>query len=294
MNGKTQTGFFPQLSRRNAVAAKQGKKSRKVIAITINKRQKFVIGVLTLTTALFIVGNLLIGDLVLLNALYFALPLAVLTDLFLLWGVYRDLRENFIGSVFILPFFYSLAFGTFYFLSPNLILRVVLVFVYALGLYSLFLVQNIFTVGAIRTIALLQGARIVSIVITLLSYLFLTNVVFSLHLSILPMVAIISVFTYLLAYQSIRTYIQSKQTTPSLRIWVAGLTLCILESAAMLWFWPSSPIIIAIFLAGFFYTLVGLSHVWFERRLFRGVLWEYLWVGVIVFFALIAFTAWGK
>jgi hypothetical protein len=283
--------MFSLFNHKNRTAPKQHKRGKKVITISISKRKKFVIGVICLTLGLFLSGNTQIGN----NALYIAGTLAVLTDVFLLWGVYRDLKESFTPSVFILPFFYSLAFGLFYFLVPaRLIFRIILCFVYAFGLYSLFLIQNIFTVGSIRTIALLQGARIVSIIITLLSYFFLSNIIFSLHLSLLPMIVLLSVCTYLLVYQSVRTYTLQKTGYPSLPLWVIGLTICLVESAAMLWFWPSSPTVIALFLAGFFYTLVGLSHMWFEKRLFRAVLWEYLWVGVIVFCVLIAFTPWGK
>jgi hypothetical protein len=291
MNGKNPTGIFSKFTSRNNVSAKQMKKGKRVIAITISKRQKFVVGVVALSAGLFIAGINQVGE----YALHVALTLAVLTDFFLVWGIYKDLRESFAGSVLILPFFYSFAFGLFYFLVPSQILfRIILCIIYAFGLYSLFLVQNIFTVASVRTIALLQGARIVSIIITMLSYFFLSNIVFSLHLSMLPMLGLIALFTYLLAYQSIRTYALQNTSEESLPLWVAGLTVCLLESAAILWFWPSSPTIIAIFLAGFFYTLVGLSHMWYERRLFRGVLWEYLWVGVIVFFMLMVFTPWGK
>jgi hypothetical protein len=270
---------------------KSTKKQKRLITIVISKRQKFVFGVGVLSFGLFLLGNNQVGK----YALHIAITLAILSDAFLLWAVYKDLKENFNGSVFILPFFYSFAFGLFYFLVPaRFLFRIILCVIYALGLYSLFLVQNIFTVASIRTIALLQGARIVSIVITLLAYFFLSNIIFSLHLHILPMLFLITLCTYLLAYQSIRTYVLQKSAYPSLKLWTGGLTLCLIESAALLWFWPGTPTVNAIFLAGFFYTLVGLSHMWFERRLFRSVLWEYSWVGVVVFCILVAFTQWGK
>jgi hypothetical protein len=291
MNIKARLRILPKSNATVHPTSRPVKKGKRVITITISKRQRFVIGVICLSLGLFLSGNNQIGK----YAFQIALTLAFVTDIFLLWGVYTDLKENFAGSVFILPFFFSLAFGLFYFLIPaRFLFRLVMVMLYAFGLYSLFLVQNIFTVSSIRTIALLSGARIVSIVITLLSYFFLSNILFSLHLSIFPMLGLFTVFTYLLAYQSIRTYALQKNGYPSLPQWTAGISLCLIEAAAMLWFWPSSPTVLAIFLAGFFYTLVGLSHIWFERRLFKGVLWEYLWVGVAVFFILVAFTAWGK
>jgi hypothetical protein len=79
-----------------------------------------------------------------------------------------------------------------------------------------------------------------------------------------------------------------------MQTWVFALSVALVEVATLLWFWPSSPTVIALFLAGFFYTIVGLSHMWFERRLFKGILWEYVWVSCITFFVLILFTQWGK
>lgn len=69
--------------------------------------------------------------------------------------------------------------------------------------------------------------------------------------------------------------------------WVTVLALCLFELSIVLWFWPSTPTLISLFLTGIFYTIIGLSHAWFDRRLFRGVMWEYIWVGALVFFMLI-------
>jgi hypothetical protein len=285
---KTASVVSPSVNNTNH---RQRKYKKKLVTITITKRQKFVIAVILLSVGLFASGNIQVGN----YAFQIAVTLAVLTDLFLLWSVYKDLKESFTASIFFLPFFYSLSFGLFYFLVPaSLLFRIPVTIIYAFGLYSLLLSQNVFAVASIRTIALLSGARIVSFVITLLSYFFLSNIIFSLHLSIFPMLLLVTISTYCLVYQSIRTYALQKNEYPSLSQWSVGATLCLLESAVVLWFWPSSPTIIALFLTGFFYTLVGLSHIWFEKRLFKSVMWEYVWVGVVVFFVLIAFTSWGK
>jgi hypothetical protein len=77
-------------------------------------------------------------------------------------------------------------------------------------------------------------------------------------------------------------------------MWVSALTMCIIELVTVLWFWPSKPPIISLFLTGFLYIVAGLSHIWFEKRFFKGVLWEYAWVGFVVIFILILFSGWGK
>lgn len=264
---------------------------KKTLSITLEKRQKFVISVLLLSVVLFFTESQFrqAGFLV-------AFLLSLFTDLFLFWAIRKDLKDaesDYPYTIFILPFFYTFAFVLFYFLVPSRLLsRVILTGLYGVGLYSLYLCQNIFTVSSIRTIALLSGAKIVSFVLTLLSFFFLSNIIFTFHLPIYFSAPLIAFFTGFLVFQSLWTYTLQKPTF-SLFQWSGVVTVCLLEIAATLWFWPSSPTVIALFMTGFFYTTVGLSHVWLERRLFRGVLWEYVWVGAVVFFVLQLFTSWG-
>ncbi|HSW47583.1 MAG TPA: hypothetical protein VLG67_00735 [Candidatus Saccharimonadales bacterium] len=267
----------------------QQKRGVRNFSFSIDKRQKFVIGTIILSVGLFL-SEYQLGR----SGILVPIFLSVLTDLFLYWAIYQDLRENRTIEAFILPFFYSLSFGMFYFLSPSsLIFRLLLSAIYAFGVYSVFLSQNILAVSSTRTITLLSGARIVSFVTTLLSYFFLTNIVFTLHTNLLIVVVIVLVYNFFLVYHSLWTYTLQK-IDKQLLIWAGTLTVCSIEACMLLWFWPSSPTFVALFLTGFFYAVVGLSHIWFERRLFKGIMWEYVWVGCIIFFVLILFTPWGK
>ncbi len=257
------------------------------ILSSLTKRQRFIIGVVILSVGLF-TSQYLLGK----TGIYIAFTLAILTDIFLFLALYKDLEENFYYQVFILPFFSSLSFGLFYFLVPaRLITRIITTSLYAIGLYSLFLSENIFTVSSIRTIALLSSARTVSFVITLLSYFFLLNVLFSLHLNIFLFLVLFFVFSFPLVLYAIWTYTLEKKIFSKID-WVSGLSLCLLEVAAILWFWPSTPTILAIFLTGVFYIIVGLCQTWLEKRLFKSIMWEYIWVGSIVLISLILFTSW--
>lgn len=260
------------------------KRSRDGIKFFVEKRQKFVIAVFLLTIGLFYTEFQFSR-----SGVFISLFLAVLTDLFLFWALFQDIKDKFVYEIFILPFFYSLSFGLFCFLTPNTTYRIVLALVYALGLYSLYLSQNIFIVSSTRTIALLSGARIVSFVVTLVSFFLLTNVVFTFHIVIFPILILIFIYTYFLLYHSLWTYTLQKVIQP-LVLWVTVLTLCVIELTSVLWFWPAKPPIISLFLTGFLYIIVGLSHIWFEKRFFKGVLWEYIWVGFMVIFILIAFS----
>lgn len=217
---------------------------------SIDKRQKFVLGILALSIGLFLTEFRFDQ-----SGIYIALLLPFFTCFFLWWAINSDLKENKSYQVFILPFLYSLAFGFFYFLTPTtFIVRLILTAIYAFGLYSLFLSQNIFIVSSSRTIQLLSGARIVSFVITLISYFFLTNIIFSFHAIIFPVIAIVGIFTYLLIYHSLWTYTLQKYSQ-SLALWVSALTVCLIEVATLVWFWPSNPTVTALFLTGFLYAI---------------------------------------
>lgn len=253
----------------------------------LTKRQRFATGVIVLSLGLFLVERFL-GK----SALFLVVFLAILTDVFLYWALHKDLKGNFSPQVFILPFLYTLAFGLFYFsLPPRLLIHLFLTILYSIGLYSAFLSQNIFTVSAIRTIALLSSARTVSFVLGIFIYAFFTNTVFSSQLSFFIILPLIFSYSFLLIVHSLWTYTLERKVVTEL-IWGFLLSVCLVQMSFLLWFWPSKPLVISLFLTGFFYIIVGLSHLWFEKRLFKSVLWEYIWVAVFVFIVLVVFTSW--
>lgn len=252
-----------------------------------NKRQRFIFSVIFLSLGLFIAEHFL-GK----SGIYIVFLLSVLTVVFLFFSLRDDLKDNFSLQVFILPFFYSLSVGLFYLLVPaRLLTRIGMTTLFAVGLYSLFLSQNIFTVSSIRTIALLSGARTVSLVLTLLSYFFLSNVVFSFHINVFITLLLIFIYTFAFVLQAI--WIHTLEKNPFAQVfWVLSLTVCLSEIALFLWFGPSSPTVAALFLTAILYVLVGLTQAWFEKRLFRSVILEYFWITVISFIFLVLFTNW--
>lgn len=253
----------------------------------ISKRQRFIVAVLLLSFGLFVSQHFL-GK----GGVFIVFFLSLLTVVFLYLANRQDIKENFSPFLFVLPFFYSLAFGLFFFLAPaRFLTRLFMTVLYGVGLYSLFLSENIFAVASMRTIALASSAKTVSFLMMLLSYFFLSNVVFSLDLSILPKAILVFLYTFFLMAQSFWTHTLEKLTKIHF-IWITILSICFFEMAIILWFWPSDPTFMAIFLSGMFYMFVGLSHVWLERRLFRSILWEYIWVALIVFSVLFLFTSW--
>jgi len=258
-----------------------------------SKRYRFIVGVLFLTILLFFSEQVL-GR----SGIYFAFILALLADVVLLLANLKDIRENPSPFIFILPFFYTLSAGLFYFvLPPRFIIRILVFVVYGIGLYSLFLSENIFIVASMRTIALLSSARIVAMVVTILSYIALCYIVFSLHLFPALTAVIVFIISFLLILQALWT-ITLEKSIKSYSIWSLSLSVCLTEIALLLSFWPDNwiisgkPIFIAGFLTGWFYILVGISQIWLDRRLFKGVMREYIWFSIFLIALFLFFTSW--
>lgn len=257
--------------------------------LNLNKRQKFVLAVALLSAGVFIAENFFGIKLLVASSI-----LALLTDILLLLILKDDIAGTFFWPILILPFFYTLAFPFFYTLVPTrLISRILITFLYAFGLYSLFLTQNIFAVSGIRTINLLRSARIVAFVITLLTYYFLVNFLFSLRLPIFLTPIAILPLSFLINLQSLWTYSLDNAQLKTVALFALFLSLCIFQLSYILILWPVNASIYSLFLTGIFYTYSGLCHAWLEKRLFKGILWEYVWVGFISVLFLVIFSKWG-
>lgn len=259
------------------------------VAVNLSKRGQFVVCVLLLSVGMFTSEFASINLLLLLGVI-----LAAFTVLFLYLVLRKDLKGSSYFPIFILPFFYTLSFSLFYSLIPSrLVSRLLLTAVYSFGLYSLFLTENIYVISSIRTINLLRSARIVSFVITIFILFFLFNFVFSLRLPFFVTPIIIGILSFLMCFQSLWTYTESRDIR-IVTIFSSYISFMLAELALVLSMWPVSAAIYAIFLTGIFYTYSGLSHAWMERRLFKGILWEYMWVGFLSILFMVVFSKWGS
>lgn len=268
-------------------SSKVASRAKKKRLFTLGKRHKFVISVVILSVGLFTSEFVFTGYVVAI-----AFFLALLTDVLYLLTMRTSSDDYVHPQTLILPFLCSLAFSLFFFLTPaRLLSRIILTTIYAISVYSLFLSENIFTVASIRTIALLNGARIVSFVLTIISYFFLTNTLFSFHSNIFETILLLTVVTFLFVLHAVWTYSLEKSIKKDLN-WTIIITLCMFELGVVLWFWPTSSTVVSLFLSGVLYIFIGLSHAWLDKRLFRGVFLEYLWVAVAALVLLIVLTQW--
>jgi len=255
----------------------------------MSKRKKFVVVSLILSFGLLTVQ--LIG----LELRYQAIAaLSILSYFFSAWALHKDVEGIEWLTIFILPVFYTAAFGFFYFLLPGKWLsRILMAGFFGFGFYALLLTENIFAVAAMRTIQLLRAGQTVSFLLTLLVAFFLFDTVFSFRLWFY----FNFIFTFIISFPLILQFLWSvkldERITDKLLYYSLILSLILAEIALFLSFWPVTVATGSLFLTAVLYVLLGVTQEHFKERLFKKAVKEYLWVGVIVFLVTFLITRWG-
>lgn len=262
------------------------------------KRHKFVLTTFILSCVLF-AFDAFYPNRAIVERLLVASVLGLTTDIVLFLILRNDINDTFFYPLFILPFAYTISFSMLYILFPARFLsRFLITALYAFGLYSLFLTQNIFAVATIRTINLLRSARVISFILTNVS--FFTIIAFYL-IHVIPIIPnlmflmpiLVFVVACILTFQLFWFYSLDTKMLKEITVYSVFNALALSEIVLIISIWPVNPTIYAISLTGIFYCFSGLSHTWFEKKLFKGVLWEYVWVGFLSILILILFSRWG-
>lgn len=257
--------------------------------ITINKRQKFII------SAVFLSIGLLAIQLANISWRYQAIfGLTILTYLLSVWS----LREGVSGiewlTVLILPTLFTAGVGLFYFLLPSSWLaRLPVAALYGLGLYALFLTENIFSVAAIRNIQLLRAAHAVGFLLTLLTAFFLYDTI----LSFRPPFWLNFIFVFLVSLplflQGLWSVKLEEKISGQIWFYSLALSLIVAEGALALSFWPVTVSAGSLALITIMYVVLGLAQYYLSQRLFKRTINEYLTVGIIVLAIILITTHWG-
>ncbi|KKS53833.1 MAG: hypothetical protein UV17_C0030G0006 [Candidatus Gottesmanbacteria bacterium GW2011_GWA1_42_26] len=193
-----------------------------------------------------------------------------------------------------LPAFYTAAVFVFYFLLPTRWLtRLPIAFLYALGMYAIFLTENIYNVAAERNIQLLRAAHSVGFLLSILTTFFLVDTVLSLHLIYYLNVLLIGLIIFPLSIQALWTMELTENITGKTWWGSVCVTLVMSELVLVFSFWPIRVTIEALFLTTVFYCLVGMMQQYLVERLFPKTTREYLLVFVLVFLLVLFTTKWG-
>ncbi len=255
----------------------------------MTKRRRFIVTSLVLTAGFF-------GFKFLYNRFRFlAIALLGLATLGLFyWSLREGLGKNMTLLSLILPLFFTLGVGVFWFLLPTSIFaRLPILLFYGFGIYTLCLTMNIYTVSAIRTIALLRAARGVGFVLTLATSFLVLNTILSLKAHFLLTALLGGALAFPLFLQGFWAISLGVDYSKDLMVMSGVSSLILAEIAIALHFWPVTVVVGSLFLTVIVYVLLGLGQARLEARLFSQTIREYLFVGVLVFIGMLVATNWG-
>lgn len=255
----------------------------------MNKRRRFIITSLILSLGLLII-QFLPEQLRIVSIASLSFASLVLFG----WSLREGLGRNMTLISLVLPAFFTVGVGFFWFLLPaSIFTRVPIAIFYGLGIYALCLTSNIYTVSAIRTIALLRAARGVGFVLSLVTSFLIYDTILSFRSPIWitgSTVFITSIPMFLQGYWIIKL---EKNLSIELLKYSLLSSLVMGELAITLFFWPVTVIVGSLFYTITVYVLLGLGQARLEERLFPQIVREYLLLGISVFIGMFIATRWG-
>ena len=189
---------------------------------------------------------------------------------------------------------FTIGVGMFYILLPPAWwAKLLIAIVFAIGQYALLLTANIFSVAAIRTIALFRAASAVGFVMTLVTGFFLFDTIFSFRL-FFPYVGIstaaVSFLLLLPALWSVELETKLSGKVVKYALWLSVCTGFLAMAVAFL---PVSISVASLFLCTILYVFLGISQHHFADRLFARTVGEYVVVGAVVTVTMLLTTGWG-
>ena len=217
-----------------------------------------------------------------------------MTLMLFVWSLREGLGFDMTLMTLVLPFFFTVSVGFFWFLLPKGIFTyIVAIAIYSISVYALFLTSNIYTVAAIRTIALLRAARGVGFVLTLFTFFLVFDAIVSFRWPVYLSATLVAACSLPLFIQGYWIVNLEKVLRKDLLAMSVIASFIMGEIAVSLFFWPVTVVVGSLFLTVSVYVLLGLGQAKLEERLFAQTIREYLIIGVAVFAAMFFVTRWG-
>jgi hypothetical protein len=255
----------------------------------LGKRQKIIISGLLLATGLFLIPQTEAS-----NQLYLIISVIAASYLLSVWAIYAQFSKFDLINLFVLPVVLTASFALFFGrFETSIEVRSILSVVYVVVMYTILLAENIFNVSTERNIPLVRAARTIGYLSTLfVSFAFFT-LLFGLGLNIFLFSGITFLVSSLFFAQglwqiNLKEIDLGKLTTYSI---LAGLAVG--EVALAFGFWPLNPPKVGLAITAFIYVLLGLLQHHVKEDLTRRLVFEYLFVSVMVVFLLFVTTSWG-
>ncbi len=209
------------------------------------------------------------------------------------WALAKEL--NGIEWLTIVPFpaLYALSVSLFYFLLPsNLLSRFAVIILFGVGMYALYLMSNIYSIGKVRTIQLLRAAYAAGSIFLLLMSLFFFNFIFSLGLLAMFNALLVILISFPILFCATWSLELEQRITKRVLIIPFLFSLILGECALAISLLPVGLWTISLFLTSLIYVGFGLVQNYIGGRLFPRTAREYAAVGAFVTISFLLLINW--
>ena len=238
----------------------------------IEKRRRFIIAT-GLLTLLFLVTTFFSFEQILIFIPLIFLIVYFMTYFSILEGISR--HEWFM--LFIHPVYFSILIYLFYFFLPQRWLtRLPFVVIYSVSIYAILLSQNIFNVGASKSLQLFRAAFSVNYLFLTLGSFLTYSLIISLRMNFLFNFIAIFLASLPLSIQLLWSVAPSDLVERHLWRYAMFSSLILAETGVILSLMPLNQSIFALVLTAIFYSLNGLIQVYLQQALFKERVREYL------------------
>lgn len=190
-------------------------------------------------------------------------------------------------TLLVLPFLFILGFSYNFYFFPNLsfYFKVFLLFCFFLGVYALFLIENIFSIGSGKAIPLLKTARTANFLFTIITVFFVSTLIFKLDFNFWMQSLIISSLFALISLQYLWSLTLKEKIDKDTILTSLFLSLLIFEVFLSFAFFPLKAFFKGTLLATFYYAFLGIVNHHLQHKLTNKAIMEY--AGIVLFVLLI-------
>lgn len=272
----------------------------------MTKRLKFISVASVLGVLLWLSGFVAVD-----SRLTLILTITAVSYVLSVWVLFEDLKGLEWVTLMILPVMFTLGAGLFANLLPDAvpnllglkfeietaivmakIVKGLFIILYILGLYAIFLLENIISVASIRTIQLLRAARSMGFIMSLVVSLFFFSVALSLKLWFYWIGLISMVVSFLLSFGHLWSIDIKDESRQAVKIYSWSITFLMGLLGIVMAFWPVKPFLGGLMMTVYFYTHLGILENYLKHRSHGESLVEYLVFGLIIFIIGFATTSW--
>lgn len=248
------------------------------IFLAFEKRVRLIVVTAVLSTIIFLLTLLPFAY------AWFTVPLiAMLSYLGVYIALLRGIEKGEWFMLFLIPLLYCVMFYLAYYLVPGrLLTRVPFFFLLSIGFYSAVLSSNIFNVAVVKSLQLMRAAFSINYLLHVIVLFLTTLVAFTLLAYTSLAIGVVALTSYVLAMQYLwsikpQPHIEKHIFTQSLFISYVTTIIALVAS-----FLPVPTTVYALFVAGSYYSLVGLMYLNVDERLYWDALREYVYVWVLI------------